>query len=156
MSEEHTVQSQIAAIPFYTRLAIGGLLTIAVTVVVLAIAQLSSGDTSGLIFFIIVLVIAGIPAVLIYRLGATWSLVLGAIAGLLGLLLSFGPFLAETITHINSFFDFTGALVATVASVLVVVASIVAIVQGCRGEPRVEATATETRTLWGSPRFSPC
>ena len=32
---------------------------------------------------------------------------------------------------------------------LVVVASIVAIVQGRRGEPRVAATATETRTLWG-------
>ena len=56
--------------------------------------------------------------------------------------MSFGPFLAETITHINSFLDFTGALVATAASVLVVVASIVAIVQGRRGEPRVAATAT--------------
>jgi hypothetical protein len=62
------------------------LLTIAVTVVVLALAKLSSGDTSGLSFFIIVLVIACIPAALIYKLGATWSLVLGAIAGLFGLL----------------------------------------------------------------------
>ena len=53
------------------------------------------------------------------------------------------------ITNINSFFDFTAAIVATSASLLTLVASIVAIVQGRRGEPRIEGTATETRILWG-------
>ena len=149
MSEEHIEQSQPAARPFYTRLAIAGLVTIAVTVAVLAAAQLSSGDASGLIFFIIVLVIACVPAALIYRFGATWSLLLGGIAGLLGLVLSFGPFLAEAITNINSFFDFTGSLVATAASLLTLVASVVAIVQRRGGEPRLEGTSTETRILWG-------
>ena len=45
MSEIDDTISPSAGRPFYARLAIGGLITIFVTMVVLGIAQLASGDT---------------------------------------------------------------------------------------------------------------
>ena len=113
---------------FYTRVAIGGLIAIAAAMVVLAIVQIASGDTSNLVFFVINVAIALVVASLIWRFGQ-WALVLGAIAGLLGLVLAYGPYLVEAAGNINSVLDFGVAVVANVASLVALVGSIVAFVQ---------------------------
>ena len=132
--------------PFYTRLAIGGLVTIALLMVVLGIAQLSSGDTSGVGFLIINIAIVLVVAGLIWQFGS-WALVLGAVAGLLGTLLVYGPYLFSSTGSFNSVFDFGVAVVATVSAIMVFVSSIVAFVQLRRGTPRVEATPVERNAV---------
>ena len=94
MSEQETTIGESTGRPFYTRLAIGGLITIVATVVVIGIVQLVSGDTSNVVFLIINVAVPLVVAGLIWRSGS-WALVLGAIAGLLGLGLVFGPYLSQ-------------------------------------------------------------
>ena len=53
MSETVAAIREPTGRPFYSRLAIGGLITIAVMMVVLGIVQIASSDTSNLVFFII-------------------------------------------------------------------------------------------------------
>ena len=148
MSETGTPISEPTGRPFYSRLAIAGLITIVVTMVALAIVQLASSDTSNLAFLTINIAIALIVAGLIWRFGS-WVLVFGAIAGLLGIGLAYGPFLILSTGSINSVFDFGAAVVTTVASIMALVGSIVAFVQFRRGTARVEATAVERNTLRG-------
>ena len=100
MPETEALTSESAGRPFYSRLALAGLITIASTMVVLAIVQLASGDTSQLAFIIINVAIALIVAGLIWRFGS-WALVLGAIAGLLGLGLAYGPYLVTAASNVN-------------------------------------------------------
>ena len=107
-----------------------------------------SSDTANLPFLIINIAIALIVAGLIWRFGS-WALVLGAIAGLLGTGLVYGPYLILSTDSINSVFDFGVAVVATVASIMAVVGSIVAFVQLRRGAARVAATAVERNALRG-------
>ena len=83
------------------------------------------------------------------QLRATWALVLGAIAGLLGTGLSYGPFLIMSAGSINSVFDFGAAVIATVGSIMTLVGSIVAFVQLRRGSARAEATAVERNVMRG-------
>ncbi len=147
MSEKETLTSESRDQPFYTRVAIGGLVTIVVTMVALGIAQLTSGDTSNLVFLIINVAVALIVAGLIWRSGS-WALVLGAIVGLFGVGLVYGPFLATATSNLNSIFDFGAGVVATVASILALVGSVVAFVQVRRGTARVEATAAERIAVW--------
>ena len=116
--------------------------------VVLGIVQIASSDTSNLVFFIINMSIALIVAGLIWQFGS-WALVLGAIAGLLGAGLTYGPFLINSTGSINSVFDFGVAVVATVASIMALVGSVVAFVQLRRGTARVEATPVERNALGG-------
>ena len=134
--------------PFYSRLAIGGLITIVVTMVALGIVQLASSDTSNLGFLIINIAIALIVAGLIWRFGS-WALVLGAIAGLLGTVLAYRPYLILSTGSINSVFDFGVSVVTTVASVMALVGSSVAFLQLRRGTARAEATAAERNALRG-------
>ena len=148
MSDTVAVTSEPNGRPFYLRLALAGLITIAVMMVVVGIAQLASGDTSNLAFLIINIAIVLVVAGLIWRFGS-WALVIGAIAGLLGVALAYGPFLIVSAGSINSVFDFGVAVVTTVASIIVFVGSIVAFVQLRRGAARVETTAVERNTLWG-------
>ena len=148
MSETGTTISEPTGRPFYSRLAIGGLITIVVMMVVLGIVQLASSDTSNLVFLIINIAIALIVASLIWRFGS-WALVLGAIAGLLGTALSYGPYLFLSVGSINSVFDFGVAVVTTAASIMALVGSVVAFVQLRRGSTRVEATAVERNALRG-------
>ena len=107
--------------------------------VVLGIIQLASSDTSNLGFLIINIAIALIVAGLIWRFGS-WALVLGAIAGLLGTGLAYGPYLILSTGSVNSVFDFGVAVVTTVGSIMALVGSIVAFVQlrarhgSCRGD----------------------
>ena len=88
MSEQETTIGESTGRPFYTRLAIGGLVTIVATMVVIGIVQLGSGDTSNVVFLIINVAIPLIVAGLIWR-AVSWALVLGAIAGLIGIGLVF-------------------------------------------------------------------
>ena len=148
MSETGAMIGEPTSRPFYSRLVIGGLITIVVMMVVLGIVQLASSDTSNLAFLIINIAIALIVAGLIWRFGS-WALVLGAIAGLLGTGLSYGPYLITSTGSINSVFDFGVAVVTTVASIMALVGSIVAFVQLRRGTGRVEATAVERNALRG-------
>ncbi len=148
MSEKETTMGESTSMPFYTRLAIGGLITIVVMMVILGVVQLASGDTSNLAFLIINVAIALIVAGLIWRFGA-WPLVFGAIAGLLGTALVYGPYLIQSTGSINSVFDFGVAVVTTVASILALVGSIVAFVQIRRGTARDGATAFERNALRG-------
>ena len=144
MSEKEATMGR----PFYTRVAIGGLITIVATMAVLGIAQLASGDPSSVGFLIINIAVALIVAGLIWQSGA-WALVLGAIAGLLGAGLFYGPYLASASSNINSIFDFGAGVVTTVGSILVLIGSVVAFVQIRRGRARVAATAIERNTLRG-------
>ena len=148
MSETGATLSETTGRPFYLRLAIGGLLTIVVTMVVLGIVQLASSDTSNLPFLIINIVVVLIVGGLIWRFGS-WALVLGAIAGLLATGLLYGPFLILSTGSINSVFDFGVAVVTTVASITALVGSVVAFVQLRRGTARAEATAVERNALRG-------
>ena len=81
--------------------------------VALGIVQLASGDGSNLGFLIINIAIVLIVAGLIWRFGS-WALVLGAVAGLVGIVLVYGPYLIKSTGSINSVFDFGVAVVATV------------------------------------------
>ena len=127
MSETGATISEPTGRPFYSRLAIGGLITIVVMMVVLGIVQLASSDTSNLTFLIINI----------------------AIAGLLGTGLAYGPYLILSTGSINSVFDFGVVVVTTVASIMALVGSIVAFVQLRRATARVEATAVEHNALRG-------
>ena len=149
MSEKEATMGESTGRPFYTRLAIGGLITVVATMVVIGIVQLGSGDTSNVAFLVINVGVAVIVAGLIWRSGSSWALVLGAIAGLLGLGMVYGPYLATAINSFNSIFDFGAGVVATVASIVALVGSVVALVQIRRGRVRVEATAVERNTLRG-------
>ena len=148
MSEQETTIGESTGRPFYTRLAIGGLITIVATMVVIGIVQLGSGDTSNVVFLIINVAVPLIVAGLIWRSGS-WALVLGAIAGLIGLGLVFGPYLATASSSFNSIFDFGAAVVATVAAIVALVGSVVALVQIRRGRVSVEATAVERNAVRG-------
>ena len=86
---------------------------------------------------IINIAIALIVAGLIWRFGS-WALVLGAIAGLLGTGLAYGPYLILSTGSVNSVFDFGVAVVTTVGSIMALVGSIVAFVQLRRGTARVD------------------
>ena len=148
MSEAVIAISQPAGRPFYSRLAIGGFITVVVTMILLGIAQLASVDTSNLGFLIINISIALVVAGLIWQFGS-WALVLGAIAGLAGTGLVYGPYLVQSTGSINSVLDFGLAVVTTVGSIMALVGSIVAFVQIRRGTARVDATAVERNALRG-------
>ena len=148
MSEPGATISEPTGRPFYSRLAVGGLVTIVAMMVLLGIIQLASSDTSNLAFLVINIAIPLIVAGLIWRFGS-WALVLGAIAGLLGTGLVYGPYLIESADSINSVFDFGVAIVTTVAALTALVGSIVAFVQIRIGKARVAATAVERIALRG-------
>lgn len=71
------------------------------------------------------------------------------IAGLLGAGLSYGPYLIDSVDSVNSVFDFGVSVVATVASILVIVGSGVAFLQIRRGNARVSANSVELNALRG-------
>jgi hypothetical protein len=70
MSKKGTATHGSSGRPFYSRLAIGGLITIFAMMAVLGIVQLTSGDTSGLGFLVVNIVIVVIVGVLIWRFGS--------------------------------------------------------------------------------------
>lgn len=62
---------------------------------------------------------------------------------------TYGPYLAQSVDSVNSVFDFGVAVIATVASVAVIIGSAVAFVQLRRGEARMSANAVEINAIRG-------
>ena len=124
--------------PFYTRVAIVGLILFALVSLVFAIIP-TGGEASTLGFFIISIVLSVIVAGLVWRFGR-WALVVAAAWGFLNLF--WGSLLV-----LNSFFDFVLPLLLTVGAILTVVGAIVTFVQRRRGTIRTTATRTERRTF---------
>lgn len=124
--------------PVYTRVAIAGLLLIALVSLVFTVLSIIDGEASTVGFFIISIVLSVILAGLMWRFGR-WALVLAALWGFLNLwwFISFhDP---------NSFFDFVLPLLLSVGALLAVVGAIVAFVQQRRGTVRRETTRVERR-----------
>ena len=126
--------------PLYTRVAIVGLLLIALASVVFAILSMIDGEASTVGFFIIFIVLSAIFAGLIWQFGK-WALVLAAIWGIFNL--SWFTFLPDP----NSFFDFVLPLLLTVGGLLALVGAIVAFVQQRRGTVRTVSTRRERWTF---------
>ncbi|MCH8207284.1 MAG: hypothetical protein IH956_09820, partial [Chloroflexi bacterium] len=126
--------------PLYTRVAITGLLLIALSSLVFIILTLIDGEASTLGFFVISIVLSVIFAGLVWRFGR-WALVLAALWGfpnLWGLLYLWG-----LLSGLNSFFDFVLPLLLTVGALLTLVGAIVAFVEQRRGTARTAATRAE-------------
>ena len=131
--------------PVYTRVAIVGLLLIALSSFVSAVLSMPSGEASTVGFFIISLVLSAIFAGLMWRFGS-WALVLAAVWAFLNLLMG-GGFLGICLSCPQSFFDFVLPLLLTVGALLALVGAIVAFVQLRRGTVRTTVTRTERRTF---------
>ena len=142
MTEVTTSISAWDTRPFYTRVAIAGLLLYALVSLVFAV--LSQGEASTVGFFIISIVLSVIFAGLMWRFGR-WALVVAAVWGFLNL--SWGWLLVLSLSHLNSFFDFVLPLLLTARALLALVGAIVAFVQQRRGTERTAATRAERWTL---------
>ena len=130
--------------PLYARVAIIGLLLFALMSLVFA-AIPTGGETSTLVFFIIPIVLSGIVAGLMWRLGR-WALVVASVWGFLNLWWAW--LLVLSLSYPNSFFDFVLPLLLTVGALLTVVGAIVAFVQQRRGTVRTVSSRAEREDLW--------
>ena len=127
--------------PVYTRVAIVGLLLIALSSLFFSILTLIDGDATTLGFFVISIVLSVIFAGLVWRFGR-WALVLAALWGfpnLWGLLFLY-PF---SLSYLNSFFDFVLPLLLTVGALLTLVGATVTFVQQRWGTARRVSTRRE-------------
>lgn len=129
--------------PFYTRVAVFGLLLNGL--VSLVFAALSQGEVSTAVSFIIAIALSVVFAGLMWRFGK-WALVVTTLWGLLNLFL-WGSVLIRALSYPNSFFDFVLPLLLMVSGLLTGVGAIVAFVQRRRGSMRTSATRTEQRTV---------
>ncbi|MCH9011011.1 MAG: hypothetical protein IIC21_10335, partial [Chloroflexi bacterium] len=100
--------------PLYARVAIIGLLLFALMSLVFA-AIPTGGETSTLVFFIIPIVLSGIVAGLMWRLGR-WALVVASVWGFLNLWWAW--LLVLSLRYPNSVFDFVLPLLLTVGAPL--------------------------------------
>ena len=130
--------------PVYTRVAIAGLLVIALSSFVFAVLSIIDGEASTVGFFIISIVVSVIFTGLVWRFGR-WALVLAVPWGFLNLF--WGRLFVLSLSYPNSFFDFVLPLLLTVGALLAVVGAVVAFVQHRRGTARTAATRAERRTL---------
>ena len=130
--------------PVYTRVAIVGLLLIAVGSIVFSILTLIDGEATTLGGFIIAILLSVIFVGLMLRF-RRWPLVLAALWGFLNLM--WGWLLFLSLSYPNSFFDFVLPLLMTVGALLVLVGAIVAFVQQRRGSARRLSTRRERWTF---------
>ena len=130
--------------PVYTRVAIVGLLLIALVSLVFVILTLFDGEASTLGYFIISIVLSAILVGLMWRF-QRWALVLAAVWGFLNLF--WGWLLVLSLGYLNSFFDFVLPLLLTVGALLALVGAAVAFVQQRRGGARRVSTRSERRTF---------
>ena len=129
--------------PFYTRVAIVGLLLIALGSLVFSILTSIDGDATTLGVFVISIVLSVIFAGLVWRFGR-WALVLAALWGILNLWWLLSP---SVMSYLNSFFDFVLPLLLTVGALLALVGATVAFVQQRRGTARRLSTRRERWTF---------
>ncbi|MCH7737073.1 MAG: cupredoxin domain-containing protein [Chloroflexi bacterium] len=130
--------------PFYTRVAVAGLLLNGLVSLVFAVLSLIDGEASTVAFFIIYMALSAISVGLMWRFNK-WALVVGAIWGFVNLW--WGWFLILALSYPNSFFDFVMPLLLTFSALLTGVGATVALVQQRRGTARIAATRTERRTF---------
>ena len=130
--------------PFYTRVAVFGLLLNCLVSLVFAVLSVIDGEASTVAFFIIFAALSGISVGLIRRFDK-WGLVAGAIWGYFNL--TWAWLLIIALSYPNSFFDFVMPLLLTVSGLLTGVGATVALVQQRRGATRTAATRTERRTV---------
>ena len=143
MADVTTLIGRWKSHPLYARVAIIGLLLFALMSLVFA-AIPTGGETSTLVFFIIPIVLSGIVAGLMWRLGR-WALVVASVWGFLNLWWAW--LLVLSLSYPNSFFDFVLPLLLTVGALLTVVGAIVAFVQQRRGTVRTVSSRAERRTF---------
>ena len=143
MSGVDTAASPMAAKPFYTRIAIAGLVFFALGFIVYLALALSQGGTEGAAFFAIFPTLALVFAGLAWKLGGR-ALIAVAVFALLNLAIN-GLFLADPLISVGSFFDFFLALIVIVGLLLALVGAVVAYVQYRRGTARAMATVGEAR-----------
>ena len=130
--------------PVYTRVAIPGLLLLALASLVFIVLTFIDGELSTLVVFVISIVLPVIFAGLMWWFGR-WALALAALWGFLNL--SWGWLLILSLSYPNSFFDFVLPLLLTVGAILTVVGAIVTFVQLRRGTVRRAFTLAERRTF---------
>ena len=131
MEAETTTATGWKSRPFYTRVAIVGLLVEAVFLLVLGILVLTTDDPS----IIVVLAIFFVPSFLIAGLMwqfARWAVVVGAVWALLSTLAAIA-FMAPGLFFPSSFFDFGLGLPIVVSAIVALVAAITANIQYRRG-----------------------
>ena len=143
MSGLDRATSPTRAQPFYTRIAIAGLLFFALGFMVFLALTLAQGDGEQAAFIAIFPVLAMVFAGLAWRLGQR-TLIAVAVFALLNLAMN-GLFLADPLTRVGSFFDFFIALIVIVGLLLALVGAVVAYVQHRRGTARPSATVAEAR-----------
>ena len=131
--------------PFYTRVAIVGLLLIALVSFVFVVLSMIDGEASTVGFFILSIVLTVVFAGLVWRFGR-WALVLAALWGFLNLVM-WGWLLVLSLSYFNSFFDFFLPLLLTVGGLMAAVGAIVAFVQQRRGIVRIVSSRAERRTF---------
>ena len=134
--------------PFYVRLNAGGMFVFALVFVVAGLIYEFGGRPGSIIFTAIPAVPTAAIALLALRIGG-WALKLAAIWAVLLLLLGVA-FLAPSLSHVNSFWDFAPALAAIATLVAAFVGSVVSFLQRRRGTVRQTATIAERRTLLGA------
>ena len=130
--------------PVYTRVAIAGLVLVALASLVFSILTLIDGDPVTLGIFLFSMMLSVIFAGLMWRFGS-WALVLAALWGFLNL--GWGGLLGISLSYPNSFFDFVLPLLLTVGALLALVGAIVAFVQQRRGTVRTVSRRAERRTF---------
>lgn len=135
----------IAAKPFWARVVLLGIGLYLLVGLAYALGGLANGEPDVLIFVLISSLPALLIGLFILRFGA-WSYVFGAVVSVIGLLF-FGTSLPTAISSPNSFFDFAGTLVSTVALLMILVGCIVAFFQ--RNEPVATGSPTAIVAIKG-------
>ena len=128
---------------FYTRLAVGGLLLIVLSVVV----AFAAGNATGGFAVAPPAMISLIAALLLIVTGR--GLILAAVISFLAFML-FGVFepLGDPLRHLESFSDFVPTLMRAIGSALGLVGSVVALLQSRRGPAALRhGSATEKRLV---------
>lgn len=133
---------------FYVRLNAGGLLVFALAALVTGGILELGGQPGSIVPSAGIAVPTVVIALLALRIGG-WTLTLAAVWAVLIVVLTF-LFLPTGFSHVNSFWDFVGALTTTAAVLAAAVGGVAAFVQRRRGTVRQTATTAERRSVVGA------
>lgn len=130
---------------WYRRIALFGVVLVWIFALILGTAFLIGGEYEGLIFVSIVSVVALVVGFILVRFGK-WAPIAGVVGGAFALFSS-APFILYSPEVFDSFFDFVPALVSLVASLALIVGSVLAFLDE-RSEPlTTESPAWRTGIL---------
>ena len=133
--------------PVYTKVAIAGLLLLALPpllgIIGYAIASSIALLTATILAFVVILIVAGV----VWQYGSRrWALIVAVIFAVLGLLANLHV-VPYGLSNPDSFFDFAPAVILIAGFLLAFVGGIVALVQRGRTDPRTAATGAEMGTF---------